>query len=579
MVLVPVELEMEGFRSFTENTLIRFPSQRKGTILISGKYKDKTTSSGSGKSTIPLALSFCLGFCDVPNTELKSWYTKKMKVRLRLTDGSNTYDIIRSPKLSIIENDVPYAGTSAGAEARLVEILGLPTNIVKVLTYRPQRTPGTFLSSNDGKLKDFLTEVVGLGEIEDSLDFFAEEMKSLTSKVDTITARIEQANASLPALAVDGHSLMEAEDQLSMAEKAVSAIQSTGEAELEIKKSLSVAAAAIKSIDDDIYKISSATSLHDRSLRENASIKTNILSIQDEINVLESGVCSTCKQEWNKSQDLILSKKGRISNLLVTMKENVAVIKNALPLIDPKHKDSLVSERASLLTTQSTLHADLGKLSAPLSGAVRERDMARSMLDSLIRQGKSHDAAVNNIENMTSELEATNVDLSIVSHCCRLLDRQGFLGVIFDELLLNIKNKTNEMMAPIPNVNTFTFDISSDSVTQKGKVNKKIKKTVNKDGIARSVKAMSGGQIASVELCVDLAMSSTIKERTGSNLGWVALDEAMDGLDVETKSIFLETIRSSADGLVFVVDHSTEIKESFDMVINIEYDGKNSYVV
>ncbi len=85
--------------------------------------------------------------------------------------------------------------------------------------------------------------------------------------------------------------------------------------------------------------------------------------------------------------------------------------------------------------------------------------------------------------------------------------------------------------------------------------------------------------MASAELCTDLAVSETVRARSGSKLGWVALDEAMDGLDVETKLAALDAIRSKVDGLLIVVDHSTEIKENFDKVIEVEYDGRCSYVI
>ena len=135
------------------------------------------------------------------------------------------------------------------------------------------------------------------------------------------------------------------------------------------------------------------------------------------------------------------------------------------------------------------------------------------------------------------------------------------------------------MLAYIPNINTFSLDISSSSVTQKGKVNKKIKTMVYKNGEETSLKSLSGGQLSSAELCTDLAVAETVRLRSGSNLGWMALDEAMDGLDVETKMAALDVIKSKIDGLLIVVDHSTEIKEAFDMVIEVEYDGRDSYVV
>lgn len=136
--LSPVELELEGFRSFVKRTIIKFPSDE--TLLISGRWKDNPDlSSGSGKSTIPEAIAYVLGFCDRTGSSLKSWYSKKLFVRFRLTDGEHVYDVIRDPKLKIIEDGIPYEGLTKGADERLLEILHTPISLIAKLTYRPQR--------------------------------------------------------------------------------------------------------------------------------------------------------------------------------------------------------------------------------------------------------------------------------------------------------------------------------------------------------------------------------------------------------------------------------------------------------
>lgn len=254
------------------------------------------------------------------------------------------------------------------------------------------------------------------------------------------------------------------------------------------------------------------------------------------------------------------------------MKYNMTIIKNAVPLIKPEHRESL-------LKSQSDLNIKLGQLSAPINDALQAKNAAESNYTNLTRTRDQNARIANEITIKADELVSVKINLEIITHCIRILDRQGFLGNIFDEVLSDIKNRTNDLMSSIPNVNTFSIDISSNSVTQKGKVNKKIKTSVYKDGEEKSLRSLSGGQMTSSELCTDLAVGESIRSRSGSNLGWVALDEAMDGLDVETKKSVLEVIKSKINGLVIVVDHSTEIKDAFDKVIEVEFDGKNSYVI
>lgn len=197
-VLMPVELEIEGFRSFTERTLIQFPKVTRGAVLINGKYKDGSTSSGSGKSTILQAIAFVLDFCDIPTTELKSWYaSKKIYVRFRLSDGTNVYDIIKDPKLSLIINGEEYKGTATGAKEKLQEILKAPPELVKTLTYRPQRQRGMFLSNTDSQNKEFLVQVLGLEPVEKALDDFINEFSTLQQKVNSLDSSITSATSIL----------------------------------------------------------------------------------------------------------------------------------------------------------------------------------------------------------------------------------------------------------------------------------------------------------------------------------------------------------------------------------------------
>jgi hypothetical protein len=50
----------------------------------------------------------------------------------------------------------------------------------------------------------------------------------------------------------------------------------------------------------------------------------------------------------------------------------------------------------------------------------------------------------------------------------------------------------------------------------------------------------------------------------------------MDGLGAVEKEAAVNMIRQRVKGLVLMIEHSTEIKESFNEVIEIEFSGKES---
>ena len=563
--LRPVEVEIENFRSFADKTLVKFPDIKQGAVLISGSSFDGTTSSGTGKSTILMAMAFSLGFCGVPSTELKSWYSKgKPKVRFRLKDDKNTYDVIRDPKLRLLINGEEFGGTSAGAQEKLEDILKACPSLIKVLTYRPQREKGVFLSNTDAKNKEFLTKILNLNSVEEAGEEISKEIVNLKTEISVVERKVFEIDLQLKSLSVSEEGIQAAKVSLEEASARLESLTAS-------KPALEPLRQEISSIDTELSKIYSAGLEVSRAQEQNMSIRQQVEQKQNQIKRLESGVCYTCNREWNQSVDQINAISGQINQLIESMKSNISIIKNAEPIINPDYKNKL-SIRKEELQNQ------INQVSAPIGDAIKARDLAKANLENLLSVETYRKNAINNLQSDQKKLTDLKVNLHIKEHCANLLGRQGFLGSIFDEVLSEIKMRTNELMACVPNINTFSVDISSNSVTKTGKVNKKINVSVYKDGQEKSLNNLSGGQLAALELCTDLAVAETIRSRSGSSLGWVALDEAMDGLDVETKTAALEVIKTKVNGLLIVVDHSTEIKEAFDAVIEVEYDGKRSYV-
>jgi len=212
------------------------------------------------------------------------------------------------------------------------------------------------------------------------------------------------------------------------------------------------------------------------------------------------------------------------------------------------------------------------------SNALMAKNAAKSNLSNLISVRNQQKELKNKIDSSLVELDEASEQLVIIKHSASLLSRTGFLGVIFSEVLKSIEISANELISFMPNINMLTLKLSSSTTTKTGKVNQKIEKSVMMDGKQVSIDSLSGGQRASLELCTDLAVSEAIRGRFGVDLGWVALDEAFDGLDVNTKMAALEIIKSKVNGLLIVVDHSSEIKEVFDKVVEVTFDGRQSKV-
>jgi DNA repair exonuclease SbcCD ATPase subunit len=198
----------------------------------------------------------------------------------------------------------------------------------------------------------------------------------------------------------------------------------------------------------------------------------------------------------------------------------------------------------------------------------------------LLSKGRDFEALMTKIVNAKAKMVDVERRQAIASLSAKVLGRNGFLGTIFDEILYDIQHRCNEMIAFLPNASQFAISISSDKVTKtKGTAKKEIAVNITKDGKDVSIRSLSGGQQCSLELCADLASAEAIKSRSGSLFNWICLDEAMDGLGSEEKQAALDMLKQRASGLILIIDHSSEVKEIFTKVIEIEYDGRESRVI
>lgn len=184
------------------------------------------------------------------------------------------------------------------------------------------------------------------------------------------------------------------------------------------------------------------------------------------------------------------------------------------------------------------------------------------------------------VEKAVAARASVKKKLALEKEFAHIIGREGFLGHIFEEVLAEIANETNQIVAQLPNVGDVVIGFSSETTTKTGKSNRKIAPVVHKDGVECPLDSLSGGQMTSVELAVDLAVGAVVARRTGVSPGWVVLDEAFEGHDAAVKEACLEVLeRAARDRLIFVVDHATETKERFSCFVEIESDGKQSKLV
>lgn len=155
---------------------------------------------------------------------------------------------------------------------------------------------------------------------------------------------------------------------------------------------------------------------------------------------------------------------------------------------------------------------------------------------------------------------------------------RGFRNKYFDELLASVAAEANEVLSHLPNAAHVTVEFKTERQNRSGTVEERITPVTYVAGVQRELdESVSGGQLTSVSLGVDLAVARVVSQRLGCSLGWVVLDEAFNGHDFVTKQGCLEMLQAyAADKLVVMVDHHSELKEMFNKVVVVVHENGDS---
>lgn len=346
-----------------------------------------------------------------------------------------------------------------------------------------------------------------------------------------------------------------------------------------------------------------------------------------ELDILGRDSCPTCNQTW-MGAEAGLKRDGLLKDI-ETLSRAIAVFRAEHPgyddeLADLQDKqrnfsgsvDSSMSHRLSMARSYTQLQIQelvartgskkaeaIAELKAKLSLVRNSAGLAspftqewKAALDEhselelmLVTKRAELDAQVARVK-LLKRLEDRVVDAlaaaqSLETDLAREQDFQDmlkdFLAAVFDEALAEISDETNHILAGVPNTANVTLQFRSETMTQKGTAKKSIVPVMTVGGHeAKLGSGCSGGMISSVELATDLAVRSVVSRRLGVRPGWIVLDEPFEGLGPVEKEGYLEIIREyGRDNLVIVVDHSSEFKEFFTQIVEIEYRNGISKVV
>ncbi len=608
--------------------------------LLRGHNLDTGGSSYAGKTTIPLAISYALGFLPFSAKDQKMWGSEgPMFVELEIGTDEGAATIRAGDKPWLKLPDGRKVTSATAIKEGLAKFLKVNPDVLAALTYQQQGEKSRFLSKTDSEKKEFLSNVMPwLVKIEQAAEVCDTNMAKINIDMATTQKLIEMSDTLLQGIVVQepvlvqmpladqlkaglqfkrealANSIQIATGDLAKAEMPAAAVYGLTELVL-LKKETSDRWNGVRSSEAQrIQDYNSARQLAAEAYRLAMDSVNSISVLKNQISTMEDNRCPTCWQDWLGADGVILAQRKEQLRLALLSKELLPGLLEKVGQVEGFVPDPKIAKLENMM---ADVDKDISKLQIEQNGNQAKRmkaiQAASQCLHSLRTQEQQLMVEINNVDHQTAmvikenehrkadyakaiaekekmaigrnrllpELEAHQTRLKEEQDFQALIGRGGFLGSIFDEVLREISEEANIVLASVANTAHVTINFLSEVSTLKGKINKTIQGVVTIGGNTADFNSgASGGMKTSIGLAVDLAVATVVSRRTNTWPGWLIQDESFEGLDQASKESCLEILRKHAcNRLILVVDHASETKELFTSFIDVEFQNGVSKVL
>jgi DNA repair exonuclease SbcCD ATPase subunit len=168
------------------------------------------------------------------------------------------------------------------------------------------------------------------------------------------------------------------------------------------------------------------------------------------------------------------------------------------------------------------------------------------------------------------------VELSLLEFWVKGFSNQGLPSFMLDSVVPYITERANYYLGILSD-HDIKINLSTQIELKSGERRDKIDVAWEIEG-AKDYPP-SGGQWKKMEIAVDLALMDLVGNRSNGDLGFLALDEILDGLDAESRNRvvdLLEHLKKQKE-TIFVITHDPDVSDVFEQSIVVEKtDGVSS---
>lgn len=197
-----LELEELRFRNigrFVDEQSISF-DEFSSFAQLDGKNNNTGGSSGSGKSTVFMALDYLLGVNHRPTTVMQSRYSEEpLWVQGHFHYSGEGVIVTRSKGLIQVEKSDEAKFKGIKAEEFIDQMLGMPRDLFRKIIHKRQKEGGFFLNFTPKEMHDFLIDCIGLSKFKNNYEILDKELERIEDGLAIYGTELTQEQAVLSA--------------------------------------------------------------------------------------------------------------------------------------------------------------------------------------------------------------------------------------------------------------------------------------------------------------------------------------------------------------------------------------------
>lgn len=553
--VTPLSVTLHNHRTWADAKL---ELQRSGVVFVRGRHARLKTSSGVGKTSLLSSLRYLLGLGD-PTTKTTSWGAEDSVVVGDFEVGGERWRISRGTDGVSLQIGDAKKLTGREAEKKIREIVGSP-DVFRALTWRRQRSRGSFFSSAGTARRQLLADLLGLSEFEAAAErcrsageAFRSSLPSLTVAASAARGEVQRLAEEVASLEAQQHQLepegVSVREQISMLEAEECALREHPPLLAELQSLLASSSAANRAA-------------HQR-LAEARGDEARLLAMR-------SGTCPTCGGKvGGPDPQALASARSRLEVALASAAGSDTDLRAMDEALAELRKDD--AGRTSALSAVRVALAELRALERQTAQTAADRAARAERLSRSRGSLAEARSRLVDVESRINLAQAGQAEMADLAHLLR-----GFVVAITSEVLRDLSSETNALLASVPNVSSCAVEFFPGD-GHAGR--KEVVHRLTIDAAERSDEDLSGGQEVSMELVVDVAFQRIIRGRAKNVPTWTHIDEPFEGMGAADREAFVELLAQDEGHLYLIVDHSREFGERFAREgIGVELDAVSRIV-